>query len=267
MRYLEQMKELATNLNESTDRITLEPLAFKNPCCNTHESVALEADGRIQFWDTVSLLGWLSIKKIHPLTRRELSRYESNYVNHYHDCLVFEKDHDYDENELCTKLIINEGNICNDELLAARALLTPRNFAKHFRDFSPIDDDLHFERTQAESCLKRSSLGKWLIRHSAYNRPAKEHCELLKLLGIQYFAISFNVMKDGKKVIKHLLILHRPGWGWAKITDVEYTNKTVKPVFMGNTKRYYVCFLDLLLRIVKMCELRFADQISDYIEF
>ncbi len=173
---------------------------------------------------------------------------------------IFKSKHTFDEKAIYNNFIAAEGHLEGDALLEARAILAPRNFADHFKDYPPLLDNIRYERSQAEDHLQRSGVGHWLLRHSSLNRPSPDHCELVKKLGLQYYAVSYN---NGQKVIKHVLILHRPGWGWAIVSNAGYTATTVHPVFVGRDT-YYLCFVDILLAIIRKANLCFANQANGY---
>ena len=260
--YTQTMRENAQALEETVDRITLEPIDFDST--TRHATIALEAEGRIQYWDTEALYNWITTNNKHPLLNYTLSYHELNYINHYHSCLTLEKDHPLNEKTILDKFILSDGYIDEPERLKARAALSPRNFADHFKDFLPLENDIVYERTQAEKLLSQSTYENWLIRHSSLNRPSNpNHQQLIDRLGLQYYVISFNCTEQGQKRIIHILILHRPGWGWARIRGITYTKHTVIPSFSG-LEQYDVCFTDILLRIIRSENLRLSDQLSGY---
>lgn len=256
--YIDILRLKARKLNESSDRITLEPLPLNETETKRHETVAMEGHGRLHLWRTSSLYEWLVNNNTHPLTRRSLNLFELAYVEAYFNFLLFEEaNQTLDDNRVYQSFIESGGELKDQELLAARALLSPYHFADHFKEYKPLPAVIRYEREQAERYLNDSCNGSWLLRYSSLNRPASQAArELIERLGIEYYAISYTVPK-----IQHTLIMHRPGWGWAVIKDVTYGERKVYPESAGG---YSVCFIDLLLKTIKRLDLKFSEHISGY---
>ncbi|KKL59417.1 hypothetical protein LCGC14_2215580 [marine sediment metagenome] len=270
MQYVNEMRKTATQLGESEDRITLEPLSILQETTYRHATIALAADGCIHYWDTMALFTWINSNPTHPWSRRPLAAHEIAYITHYHLCLTLEQARLINEEDICKRFIAAEGHLEEEERLVARATLSPRNFADHFQDYPPLPEILRYERAQAKYGLDKSVIGVWLLRYSAFNRPLEiSNQQLLSKLGLKYYVLSYNKANDNNdnndvtvKQIHHILILHRPGHGWAHISDVRYANNTVIPVYYE--EKYYLCFVDILLKIIQSTNLKFANHLSGY---
>jgi hypothetical protein len=240
-----------------------EPLNLLTSNAKRHGTVALESQGRIHFWNTEALYGWISVNKTHPITRKILDKYEIDYVEHYFKCLKFEEQMQITDNFTKTiyeTFIKANGKLPDNLLFISRVVLNLQDFAEHFKNYQETDNELQFERKQAEKELNKKIIGTWLIRNSSVNRPINQkHSELLKKLGIKTFALSF-VDKQGS--IKHLLFGHFPGKGWAYCGNgIKFTCNSVKP----NIKtKYFPCFCDLIIHILKRCDLTFEKVSTNY---
>ena len=173
MEYTSNMRNLARILNESTDRITLDELPINSPDCTRHATIALEGSGCVQLWTTSYLHSWIIENNSHPLLGRRLHPAERSYIEHYNRCLEIDNEIT-DERNIYRYFINTEGRLPESELLKARALLEPSHFASHFKDYKPLENDLRYERTQAEGYLQRASVGSWVLRHSSLNRSRSE---------------------------------------------------------------------------------------------
>lgn len=247
MTYLENRIKTAEYLEEDIDRITLEPLLLSNH----HSSVPLETNGRIQYWDTTAIYTALQSQKpselYHPITKRKLNIYEINYINHYYKCLEKLKNNG-NESEINIQDILNDfKNEKNIDL--ARAVLTPYDFPIFKKYISDIESD-RFERKFAEDELENSEIGTWGLRYSSFNRCSHS---IKNRLGLHFYAISFK-----KETINHILILHRPGWGWTQITGIKYMDGDIYPHLEdGSMPRYHACFVDILKYITQAFNLQF----------
>lgn len=260
-KYINTIKLCAKALEEDTDRITLEPLAITKPTCKRHACIALEAMGRIQYWDTKTLYQWCCEKPQHPISRRPLNQFEKRYIVHYYIALLFEENNVLDEDVIYKKFIENNGNLHGNDLLAARALLSPLNFANHFRDYPPVPETICYEREQAELHLSNAKVGTWLLRRSSLGHPDdQDHAKLITNLGLEFYVVSIK-----RASILHHLILHRPGWGWSMAHNVRYNDVTIIPRLCRGQEKYFVCFIDVLLEIVKIHKLKFENASKSYI--
>lgn len=135
----------------------------------------------------------------------------------------------------------------------ARYFMFPKDLHEHFKNFSMIESEVRYERAQANMTLMRfreqNQGGKWLIRHSSYNRHP-DYSEEVTNFGARYFALSFINKKSLK--IEHSLFEYKPGIGW--INDAPN----------GRTCRYF--FLDILEFLLAKFGLEFGGLVSKYIE-
>jgi hypothetical protein len=69
---------------------------------------------------------------------------------------LFKSKYTFDEKATYNNFIAAEGHLEGSALIEARAILAPRNFADHFKDYPPLLDDIRYERSQAELHLQRS---------------------------------------------------------------------------------------------------------------
>lgn len=292
--YVSVMRETARLLGEDIDRISLEPLSLSRPEGGfRHESIPLIAAGCIQYWDTETLYSWCQNYCMrvedwrHPVLRRSLDAAEAAYLQHYYECLQWEKTSgnssilgfgvEYrgkviESADAVRDLWVSQNGLIDDPeiRLAARALLGPNHFADHFCDFPPILGEIKWERLQAVLELSRAARGTWLLRYSSLNRPegpnAAEKAYLLERLGIQFYAFSYKTLYEGR--IDHILVLHRPGKGWAHITGVDWieAGSTLSLTPTPSQVKFEVCFLDMLSYLMDRYGLRLSGVVSDYCE-
>lgn len=253
------MSELAKQLGQGDDMIMFEKLEFNR----RHETIGLESDGRIHFWKTGPLYNWIQYNQTHPLTRRQLKKYELKYIKHYFECLKYEESNTIEESyikDVYDRYIKQNGNVDAFLKFEARALLNLQDFAEHFKNYKQDKQLLQYERKQAEKELGKKIPGSWLIRNSSFNRQNdKLKSELLKKLGIKFYALSFV---DQSHEIKHMLFSHFPGRGWAiSGNNVIFEGKTVKP---SPNETYFVCFCDMLSYILQKHQLKFSMVKNNY---
>ena len=235
MAYIENRMKIAEYLDEDTDRITLESLVLNDH----HSSVALETNGRVQYWDTVALHTSINSRELfncHPVTRRRLNDAEVNYINHYYKCF----------NLLQNRINVNVEEILNnlqENTELARAVLTPYDFPV-FKKYLE-NGFTRFERVAAEKELAESAPGTWGLRYSSFNRTIDK--KVKERLGLKFYAISFL---NNLTIVNHVLILHQPGWGWCQITGIVCKTEpeiSINPfIDQGSPPKYYPCFFDVL---------------------
>lgn len=258
-KYIDTIRINSKNLGEDIDRISLEPLPISCLNCKRHACIALEADGRIQYWDTKTLYEWFRIKTIHPITRTSLNIFQRLYIVHYYQSLKFEETNNINENEIYMKFIKADGNLSGNEIVAARAILSPQNFADHFKDYPPLHDITFYERVQAENFLATAQRGRWVLRRSSLTH-SKKNREKIDRNGLEFYVVS---AKEPENIL-HYLILHRPGWGWALISNIDYTDG-INPRYLNNEFQYYVCFVDVLIKVMNIGKLHFTNTNKGYL--
>ena len=139
-----------------------------------------------------------------------------------------------------------------------RAFISIEHFADHFKEFKEGDDEFRFERESANNELNRSIIGTWLFRRSSYNRSFDKN-DLIKK-GLYFYVLSY---KNINKNIYHILIIHQLGKGWNTAYNIK--NENEKFIF-DNLKKWYVCFIDLLEKLIEKYKFNFDLHRSNYLE-
>lgn len=179
-----------------------------------------------------------------------------NYIKFHHSCYEMSKNininnlkiyFDWYEKERRLKSAIQIASSNNYSIYnLVRCYMTISDLQSHFATFNDDMINQRYERSSAEKALFSSyKVGKWLLRHSSYNRPDNiETKNKMQFLGIRYYALSYT---DKNIIICHKLICHRAGYGWR------------------GDNVWFPCFLDLLEHLLCKYRLTFDERISEYI--
>jgi hypothetical protein len=185
---------------------------------------------------------------------------EKKFIKHYYNCLCFERKWgNIDQYNTYTLFMSNPQKY----LFTGQAILSPSNFHEHFEHFESNDKNIKYERARATTYLENARSGTWLIRHSSLNR-SRNFQYLIEKWELEYYAITFKIEDEAPK---HALFMYRPGWGWTWISNVDYKQGQVHPIWDKCPEKWFVCFVDLLLFMLEKLGLNLQSKTNSYMEF
>lgn len=245
-----------------TDPISLDDINIHQ---HQRRNIYLKGDGALQLFEVESLMEWVKVNPINPLTRKPLDASELEYINFYYEAYMRTKDlvidNDY-HTGLYHAYIEKRKEESFDELKrsdqdyvnAARYLLTITDFQEQFLKADPNDSTvIKNQRTAGIAALAGRPIGSWLLRYSTLNvSDDPERDAYVKKMGMTWYVLSF-LGKD--RSFNHRLILHELGRGWTYCWGEKGSN----------CSPYITNIIDLLEQLLSRNDLTFGEYISVYI--